>query len=64
MENHIMYAELAKGITTDMLNDPKVRIISDTGLFLVTRQSNTSTYPALEFKPIQPEALEVYDIKL
>jgi len=59
-----MYAELINGITIDMLNDSKVRIISDTGLFLITSKSNTSNYPNLEFDVATMESLEAYKHEL
>lgn len=63
MKNQIMFAELVNGVTTVMLNDPQVRIISDAGVFLVTPKSNTHNYPELQFKEVDKEALEVYNIQ-
>lgn len=62
MENQIMFAELINGVTVEMLNDPFVRIISDTGIFLVTPKSNVSTYPELNFEEADEEALKTYEI--
>lgn len=64
MENQLMWAELANGVTIQMLNDPKTRIISDTGLFLITYKSNISAYPNLNFIKADNEALEAYNNKL
>ena len=63
MENQIMYAELINGVTEKMKKDPQAKIISDTGLFLVTTKSNTSNYPELDFEKVDEEALKSYDIK-
>lgn len=62
MENQIMYAELINVITIEMLNDPLVRIISDTGLFIVTPKSNSYKYPELDFEEADEEALKIYEI--
>lgn len=59
-----MYAELVNGITFDMLNDSKVRIIRDTGLFLVTRKNNTKNYPRLEFEEACESSLIAYKDQL
>ena len=62
MENQMMYAELVDGVTIDMLNDPLVRIVSDTGLFLLTPKSNTSNYPELDFEIADEDTLKTYNI--
>ncbi len=59
-----MYAELINGITIDMLDDNEVRIISDTGLFLVTRKSHISNYPNLEFEEATMDSLKFYKNEL
>lgn len=62
MENQIMFAELINGITIEMLNDPLIRIISDTGLFLVTPKTNSYKYPELDFEDADDDALKIYEI--
>jgi hypothetical protein len=62
MEDKIMFAELIDGVTIEMLNDPLVRIVSDTGVFLITRESNISNYPELDFEETDEKALKTYKI--
>lgn len=62
MKERIMFAELVNGITTSMQEDPLVKIVSDTGLFLVTPKSNISNYPELNFEPADECSLEIYGI--
>lgn len=62
MEDKIVFAELIDGVTIEMLNDPLVRIVSDTGVFLITRESNISNYPELDFEEADEEALKIYEI--
>lgn len=58
----LVYAEVMNGITTDMLEDPLVAIISDTGLFIVTTGENSLKYDE-DFYPVCAEAKEVYGIR-
>lgn len=64
MANQFMYAELIDGVTEQMRNDPKSRIISDGMVFLITNESNTSNYPELSFYEVGNEALFAYKEQL
>jgi len=44
------------GITFTMLEDPKVVIISDTGIFTITTEENSKKYDK-EFYPVCAEAM-------
>ncbi len=58
----LVYAEVMNGITTDMLEDPLVAIISDTGLFVVTTEENSLKYDE-KFYPVCAEAMKAYRIR-
>lgn len=57
----LVYAEIMNGITMPMLEDKKVLIISDTGIFIVTTEENSKKYDE-EFYPVCAEAMEAYNI--
>lgn len=59
----LVYAEVMNGITFTMLEDPKVVIISDTGIFMVTTEENSKKYNE-EFYPVCAEAMEAYGIEI
>lgn len=61
METKLVYAEVMNGITFSMMEDPLVRIISDTGVFIVTTLENSKKY-ALDFYPVCAEAMEAYGL--
>ncbi len=64
MENlQLVYAEVMNGVTLDMLGDPLVVIISDTGVFMVTTQENSVKYNE-EFYPVTEEGIEAYQIRI
>ena len=46
-----------------MLEDPKVVIISDTGIFMVTTEENSKKYDQ-EFYPVCAEAMEADDLEM
>lgn len=50
------------GVTLDMLGDPLVAIISDTGVFMVTTEENSVKYNE-HFYPVSAEAKEAYNIQ-
>lgn len=58
----LVYAEVMNSITTDMLEDPLVAIISDTGLFIVTTEKNSLKYDE-DFYPVCAEAMKAYRIE-
>jgi len=58
----LVYAEVMNGVTLDMLGDPLVAIISDTGLFMVTTEENSTKYDE-DFSPVGAEAREAYGIR-
>lgn len=47
----LVYAEVMNGITFTMLEEPKVVIISDTGVFTITIEENSKKYDE-EFYPV------------
>lgn len=53
----LVYAEVMNGITLEMVGDPLVAIISDTGLFIVTTKENSVKYNE-DFYPVCEEARE------
>ncbi|MCR9171083.1 MAG: hypothetical protein NXI10_01215 [bacterium] len=57
----LVYAEVMNGVTLDMLGDPLVAIISDTGVFMVTTTENSVKYDE-DFYPVSAEAKEAYKI--
>ena len=59
----LVYAEIMNGVTTSMLEDKLVAIISDTGLFIVTTEENSLKYEG-DFYPVCAEAVEVYNIRI
>ena len=59
----LVYADVMNGITFTMLEDPKVVIISDTGLFIVTTEENSKKYDE-EFHPVCAEAMDAYSKEL
>ena len=59
----LVYAEVMNGITFTMLEDPKVVIISDTGIFMVTTEENSKKYDE-EFHPVCAEAMDAYNLTL
>jgi hypothetical protein len=40
----LVYAELMNGVTLDILGDPLLAIISETGVFMVTTEENSVKY--------------------
>ncbi len=60
---NLVFAELVDGATDQMTQDPKVYILSDTGLFLVTTPEYASTYPELEFLEVDEESYDLYNLK-
>lgn len=58
MEN-LVYAECS--LTFDMLEDRLITIISDTGVFVVTTESNSKNYDEL-FYPVSKQAIVAYNI--
>ena len=59
----LVYAEVMNGVTLDMLGDPLVAIISDTGVFMVTTEENSKKYDE-DFYPVSAEAREAYGIRM
>jgi hypothetical protein len=57
-----VYAEVMNGITLDMIGDPLVAIISDTGVFMITTEENSEKYDE-DFYPVYAEASKVYGIQ-
>jgi hypothetical protein len=60
---NLVYAELVDGATTEMINDPKVFILSDGALFLVTTPEYATTHPDLTFFPIDEDSYNAYDLE-
>lgn len=46
-----------------MKNDPKICLLSDTGLFLITTPEHAPTYPELTFLEVDKESYEVYGLE-
>lgn len=59
---NLMFAELIDGVTTEMLEDKNVYILSDTGLFLFTTPKHAPTYPELEFFDVDAESYQIYEL--
>lgn len=57
----LVYAEVMNGISLDMLGDPLVAIISDTGVFIVTTNENSLKYNE-DFYPVCEEAEKAYGV--
>ena len=57
----LVYAEVMNGVTLQMLGDPLVAIISDTGVFMVTTELNSKKFNE-DFYPVDAEAKKVYGI--
>lgn len=45
-----------------MMNDKKVYILSDTGLFLITTPEHAATYPELTFFEVDEESYDIYNL--
>lgn len=60
----LVFAELVNGLSLEMLEDQKIRIISDGALFLVTTEKHSKNYPSLEFEETDIETLSIYGLKL
>lgn len=58
----LVYAEVMNGISFEMMEDPLVVIISDTGVFIVTTEKNSRKYDE-EFYPVCDEAIKDYGIR-
>ena len=58
----LVYAEVMSGITLEMLGDPLVAIISDTGVFIVTTEENSKNYNE-DFYPVGAEGRKAYNIQ-
>lgn len=63
MKTQLVYAEVMDGITIEMMADPLVRIISDTGVFIVTTIENSKRYQ-MDFYPLSAEVMEAYGLRI
>lgn len=59
----LVYAEVLKGISISMLEDPLVAIISDGSIFIVTTKENSWNYTE-DFYPVDEEAKKIYSNEL
>lgn len=59
----LVYAEVMNGVNLDVISDPLVVVISDTGVFMVTTEGNSKTYEE-EFYPVSAEGIEAYKVRI
>lgn len=59
----LVFAELVDGSTDHMKNDPKVHILSDGGLFLITTPEHAPTYSELMFFEVDEESRRLYKLE-
>ena len=59
----LVYAELGRSLSFDMMEDKDLLIINDNAVFIITTQEHALNYPDEEFFPVCAEAIKDYGIR-